>query len=109
MDVAAFYGVKFRPCLPVRDEGDSMSSKGSTKEKSASAVQLQSRAGGEFVPGGGGSARVRAAKEYEAPTLKSPLSGIVLRIMEDPAYGAKLLYEAGITTKTGRLTKSYSG
>lgn len=37
----------------------------------------------------------------------SPLAQIVARIKREPLYGEKLAQQAGIVTKTGRLTKTY--
>ena len=48
-------------------------------------------------------------KKPARPPLSSPspLAGIVARIKRDPLLGERLAAEAGIVTRTGRLTKSY--
>ncbi|WP_241117034.1 hypothetical protein [Achromobacter xylosoxidans] len=93
-----------------------MSTKAPKGTKPIAAKGTGKRAGvkaGTLISVAGGAMKVGSApaKSKNVPSKGnwSPLSDIVRQIKQNPSLGEKIAKDAGITTKAGRLTKTYAG
>jgi hypothetical protein len=83
-----------------------MPTKASRIKRMRAAVSRGGVAEGATISVAGGAVRITSVKKQVI--AQSPLADVVRKIKKNPKVGAKLLQEAGITTKSGRLSKSYS-
>lgn len=82
-----------------------VAAKGTGKRTGVKAGTLISVAGGAMKVG----ASPAKSKNASPKGNWSPLSDIVRQIKQNPALGEKIAKDTGITTKAGRLTKTYAG
>ncbi len=92
-----------------------MPTKPSKDIKQLTTKSIGKRAGvkaGIEVSVAGGTMKIGSASAASKKTLSkgnwSPISEIVRQIKQNPSLGEKIATDAGITTKAGRLTKTYA-